>query len=362
MNEYKRNTMVGGFMVVGVLLLATLIFVYGESPGWFGKVGYGLNIWMEGLSGAGEGSPVYMNGVQIGRVEQVRFRNLDRPALGVEIHALIEEEYVIPRNARAIVQPQGFGFGRGEIHIMIPAGPPAEPLAREGTAIPGDMAGALDSIVGKTLLDTLERTTAQIGDFAAKLTPAAEDLHNLFEAHDVSLVDLPLSDPQKLSANLYSAVQRFDGTLKNFNDVFGDQETKDNIKYSVANFRSMIDDGKEAAANLKETTAALQEDSTRITGKIEQLVERTDDRIDRASRTFIGTMEETSATMRSLNEVASSLAEGRGSAGLLLTDTKLYESLVVTLQEMVLALNDVRRLTKKWNEEGLTIRTANTLF
>ena len=68
MKEHRRNVLVGTFMVAGLGALGVLMVMFGEAPEWLGGAEWELEIQVRQLRGAAEGTPVNLNGVQIGRV------------------------------------------------------------------------------------------------------------------------------------------------------------------------------------------------------------------------------------------------------------------------------------------------------
>ena len=83
--------------------------LFGERPEWLGGQEYALQIKVEQLGGATEGTPVRLNGVEIGRVGSLRFEDPTRPDKGVSIIALIKKRYFVPSGARAVIYEAELG-------------------------------------------------------------------------------------------------------------------------------------------------------------------------------------------------------------------------------------------------------------
>ena len=76
MNETSRNFWVGLFVVLSLGALGVLMVWFGEAPSWLGSGEWTLRIeGVKELRGIGDGSPVTLNGVEIGRVNRLEFED-----------------------------------------------------------------------------------------------------------------------------------------------------------------------------------------------------------------------------------------------------------------------------------------------
>ncbi len=338
-------------MVVGLGTLGLLMVMFGEAPEWLGGAEWSLQIHVKQLRGAPQGTPVNLNGVQIGRVGSLQFPRPERPDLGVSIIALLKDLYSIPSGAYAVIYEPVLGVGRGRIEIVIPPDGGGPPLDKEKALIRGEMGSMIHEIVPKTLMSSVERAVLQIGDFAAALTPVAGDLHEIFKKTPLELVDDPALAGE-LTANLYTAVQRFDKTLKHVNDVLGDPNVKSALLEAIENVRQGTEDGRLALADLRETTATLRDSSLRITAKIEQGVDDATADLDQLSRKAMPVLDSLAEATSNLNRVSLDLADGNGTAGKLLRDDRLYEKLVLCTDHLTDLVDTLRRVTNKIERQG----------
>ena|GEM_PF-106598 len=351
MKEQRRNVMVGAFMVAGLAALGIVLVMFGDAPEWLGGAEWTLEIHVTQLRGAPEGTPVNLNGVQVGRVGALKFANRARPDLGVAVIALIKDHYDVPQGAYAVIYKPELGVGRGHIEIVVPEGGAGPLIGREDARIRGEMGSTWHEIVPETLMSGLERTVRQIGDFAAALTPVAEDLHELFKTSPVALVDDP-AQAGRVTANLYTVIQRSDQTLKHVNDVFGDPDVKSALRESVENLRQMTEDGKLVVADFRETAATLKNDSARIAAKFEAGIDDTTANIDQLSRKAMPVLDQMAELTANLNRVSLDLADGRGTAGKLLRDDRLYEKLVLLVDRISDMVSTIGRIADKTERQG----------
>jgi phospholipid/cholesterol/gamma-HCH transport system substrate-binding protein len=83
---------------------------------------------------------------------------------------------------------------------------------------------------------------------------------------------------------------------------------------------------------------------------------RTGTRVDELSKELGGRLEQLAVVLDRFQSVAGKIDKGEGTAGKLINDAKLYESLVDTSQELNLTIKDLRRLVEQWEQEGVTLK------
>ena len=350
MNEMRRNTMVGAFMLVGLGALAWLMTTFGELPAWLGGEEYEILMAVIEPSGIGDGAPIYLNGVQVGRVKELRFRDVNFPDRGVLIVGLIKNEFTIPNTARAFVQPAGFGLGRGQINLKVVAGVYAERL-RPDEEIQGVMASPFGGMIPENLLDSVQDTVVQFGAFVEALTPVGQDLHDILDKHTIADVDHPV-EARRLTANLYTVLQRFDTALKTFNDVFGDPEVKAGWQEMFANIKQMSIDGRDSLDHIRNTTAQLRSDLKRISAKLEQGVDDATTNVNEIAAAILPVLENTALLTADLSRILRGLENGQGSAGMFLKDARLYESLLLTATRLTDLIDTIQRLAYRFERQG----------
>ena len=339
--------MVGVFMVVGFGAMAWLMTSFGELPALFGSVEHDLVILVENPRGIGDGTPIFLSGVQIGRVKELRFKDSLHPDRGVEIIGAVKEEYIIPRTATAIVQPSGMGLGRGRIDLTVPEGT-ATPLEKGGE-IYGTMGSPWGDMIPDTLLESVDRSVAQFGNFVESL---AGDLHKLLEIHPVASVDSLASDGRKLTANISTVVERFDRTLKAFNETFGDPSVREGWLNLFANVDQMGNDARETLENIKTASVELRASLQSISAKLETGIVDTNERINEIALEIRPILQNTARLTASLTLIANAMQRGEGSAGMFIRDPRLYESLLMTSERLEELANTMRRIFRKFEMEG----------
>jgi phospholipid/cholesterol/gamma-HCH transport system substrate-binding protein len=346
MKETRRNLMVGLFMVAGLAALGYLLVLFGEAPAWLGGAEWTLKIRLHGISGIEEGTAVYLHGIKIGRVETLEFVRMTAPDQGVEVIAKIREEYNVPTGSVAQCIAPALGMGRGRVDILSPgAGAPIE----DGGTIDGMVVNPLDKILPETLVSSFEGTVVKIGNFAERLTPVAEDLHEL-------LKKTPIPEDEQaeaqFTANLYTAVQRLDRALASLDAVIGDPQLRNGLLESVENIRTMSADARVALQDFRDMAANLKIDGSRITDKAEAAIENFDRQMTRISDAAVPLLDEGARTSANLRLITANLLDGRGTLGKLLTDERFYEVLVLSFERAREAVDSMGRLFQRFEKSG----------
>lgn len=354
MSESKRNMLVGAFMLAGLAVLGTLLILFGETPTWLGGAEYELTINFHEVEGVAEGVPVYLNGVPIGRVGRLEFTDPQSPELGVQVIALIKDKYFIPSGATGRVYANVFGIGRGHIEI-VPLEVATEPLSPETAqveGIVGEMGNPFEDLIPEDLMFSIDKSVQQIGNLFEAAKPVADDLHELFQIRRIDEVDDPMAEARKITANLFTVVQRFDRTLKHFNEVLGKPEVKSAIIQAIENVEDLTTEGKETFALLRETAAQVQQDLDHIANALDALVADTNTGVNDVREHLIPALETIAKLADNLNRAALELSEGEGTAGLVLRDARLYEAMLLSVQRITDAVDKLRRLLDKFEQQG----------
>ncbi|HRX84746.1 MAG TPA: MlaD family protein [Phycisphaerae bacterium] len=346
MTEMRRNFLVGLFMVVGLGALGYLLVLFGEAPAWLGGAEWTLRIRVNEISGIEEGTPVYLNGIKVGRVTGLAFVRMTEPDQGVEIITQIENDYSVPSGSVAQCIGPALGVGRGRVDIQ--AHGAGAPIESEGV-ISGVNINPLDKILPESLITSVEGTVVKVGNFAETLTPVAKDLHELLKKSPIPTTD---EEAARFTTNLYTAVQRFDRVLKSIHDVIGDPKLKNGLLDAVENIRQMSADGRVAFADFRDTSANLKIDASRLADKMEGTVDNIDRQVTRITDAAIPVLDQAAKSSANLRVITDNMLAGQGTIGRLLTDERLYEVMVLSLQRAQDAVDSLRRLFERFEKSG----------
>lgn len=346
MKESTRNMLVGVFVMASLGALAVMMVWFGETPDWLRRNEWDLTIsGVRDLRGIGDGSPVKLNGVEIGRVSSLDFRDREHPEQGVVIIAGIEKQYSIPQGAYAKVYGATLGFGSGHINIIMAEGVDSSPIPTDNAQIRGEMASMIGEIVTKDMVDSVQRAIDNAGDFLAAARPVAENLDNLLESRPIKELDAGTLDPQDQQANVTTVVERIDNLVAHLNAVLGDVQVQDDVK-------GVVRDLKDTSEDLKQYVAMLRFKTEKLVDSADTVVGRTGDNLDGSFKLLNDVFESAGDAAKSIASVAQGLKEGKGTAGLIAGDERLYEAAVLTLLRFEEALSTLNRILTKIDEEG----------
>lgn len=228
--------------------------------------------YYEDVSGLMVSSRVKLRGVEIGNVQDIRLEN-DK----VRIEMLIENEYakMIPANSVAEIGSAGLMGGTEVVIIQGDATEIAKPDATLTGRIKPDLIGGMAGKAGE-LMDGLNTTVTNLNDILSTNSEAITNMISNLEAMSSSI-----------NSMLDAARVNIDGTL----------------------------------SNLRTFTNTLSANSSRIESMITNLDGFT---TDLAEAEFV---EQLNTTLTSLNAIIATIEKGDGTAGMLINDKALYDSL-----------------------------------
>jgi ABC-type transporter Mla subunit MlaD len=349
--EMKINLTVGVFVIMGLVALGIMIVMFGEAPKTFTPT-YRVTIDFPKTGPVRAGDPVYMNGLEIGVISQIRPQGDVRR--GVQVICRIEDKYAIPVDAQPLIRGQTLALGKPSIVIEVGPDNAEEILPTDDTAeLHGVVADGIAELIPKETMRDLEAAGKSLTALSDKLQPVAEDLHYLLQRTPVDEFDAASTQPTTTAdgstlpttrplANLSTAVQRFDSALKHFNDIMGDPQNKDNLAVMLENFRKVSERG-----------LTLSDELVKTSDKLNTLIDHTDSRIDGLSRSLMNNSDQLSVLLTELNKTARSLNSTEGTAGKFVNDPRLYDSLVLTTDRLESTLKDLRELIIDIRDKGL---------
>ncbi len=356
MKDASRNLWVGLFVVVSFGALGVLMVWFGEAPAWLGTADWTLEITgVRDLSGVGDGSPVTLNGVEIGRVQGLDFEDPERPDQGVVIIARIEKKYSIPRGAQAKVYGAMLGIGSGRVAIVVEPGARADPLPTTGASIPGEMSSVLGEVISKGMIDSVVRSVTHVGDLTREWTPVGTNLARLLEQRTVEQVSRPGAAERGMSPNVSTVVERLDNLVRHINVVLGDGNVQGDL-------RGVAQDLKDASTEVKALVELWKRESQRISDRLAEGLEHTDENLNQSLTRLIAVLDNLDEAAKSLAAVGHHLTQGEGTVGRLLYDDRLYEAGVLALTRLSDVLGRLDRITGKIEEDGhITIAQTTPL-
>ncbi len=298
MSRLSTDYKVGMFTFSGLIVLGVLILIYGEAPTWFWKTQWKVAVLVDVPQGIQVGTPAYLQGVQIGRVTQIKLQNEKQPNLGAAVVIDVEKYYEIPLDSHATVHPK-FGFDKGDIQIIPP--PQITGLCpRDGSAaIPGKMTNALASIV-----------------------------------------------PEDMMPKLIQAVNAIAALSQEVSDSLGEGG---DLRIALGNIRLASEDAKNLAATLSARAPEILDQADHSLKAIET---QTND----VGRSTVSTLDDLTKILDEVHSVVAAINRGEGTIGRLVYDSKFYDALLDLLDRIKLTIDDYRQMATSIEEKGLKVR------
>jgi len=104
--------------------------------------------------------------------------------------------------------------------------------------------------------------------------------------------------------------------------------------------------------NLNQLSGETKDALTQARGTIA----KTEGHIDSIAAQFNDRMAQASTLLERFQSIAAKVDKGQGTAGQLVNDPRLYESLTATTQELAVTIKDLRRLVEQWEQEGVSLK------
>jgi len=355
-SQRSKTIMVGALVIGGMAITGYLIILFGDVRNLFGGGTYPLNIYFaDGVANTREGTDVMLGGKRIGGVSRIDFVSGDNLAEGVQVVCNIEKRYIVPRSARAYEIMSAPVMGRAVIQVFVRRGV-AEEIVPPDAQIPGEVRGIVETLLPPTMAPALETSIRQIGELAESLRPVAKGLDSLLENRPTEEVD---RDSAVMVANLSTAVQRMDQVLRNMNNLVGapDQqaqlrETIANMKASSEKLKAALDEIHLLANDVRGTSGEFRAAIVDIRG----FMSRLDEMMQGLSGAGVDTLQTFGSTAVAMEQVVNRINEGKGTAGLLVNDNRLYEAMLEMMQRMDAAIGKFQETLEMWQRGELRFK------
>ena len=314
MSAYQRNVIVGAVVLVGLGMLAWMILQFAnKAASFFLTSGTRITLKTAHAEGLGDGSPVTYKGVYVGRVTKVRRApgmSEDRDGEDIIIEAIIETDPPLPANVRGRIRQTSL-LGASSTIALEP-----DPEAVDRLS----MTGRQQLTEGTQLEADYVPGITELGDNIRELTGSMEK------------------------------------TINSINDVIGDAEVQEDLKVSLANARATMESASRISARIEKLTDRLDEVAKDTQGTMAGVRDTVKDgraEMMKLSGNLNQRIDQLADSLQRVQSIARKVDEGKGTAGALVNDAKLYESLADTAAELNLMVKDMRRLIQQWEQEGI---------
>ena len=322
--QRRRDVVVGIFVILGLGALGWMILKFGDVPTTITRM-KSFNVYAQFPTAPGvmKDTPVRFCGYQVGRVTTVEPPEVRKDLnTGQEYHQTlcvlsINKRYKdIPCNVQVKLMTRGLGSSYLELKVD-PSKLPAAPRD------PND----LSTCFLKEGMP-LQGSTGMTSEFF----------------------------PEESQAKLEALVDDIRAFIGNANHIIGDPSNQQNFRSTLANLSKTSDafpavvDG--AIATMKNAQQTLEEFRT-LAATGGETLRSTDAKMERLVASMVVASDEIGKSVAQLRMAVTKVNDGQGSAGRLLNDGRLYESLLESTTQLNVLLKDLKDLIDKVSEKGL---------
>jgi len=370
MTEGKRNFAVGATALVGMAMLVGVILIFTGLPGFFSG-GYEIKVYMDDTHSIRTGEPVYYRGLKIGSVTDIRFTDDDHTK-GITLTARIDRNYPLPTNVRLHLYKTGISslpyleFKSSGEYLTGESGKRIEffPTDPQPTIELGYKGGGGGLPSG--LLDAME----SLGKFSDQVGPAMEEFSKL--AKNINNLIAPPSEkttpPDGTNGNgqstpatspLANSLANLDKALAGIAKFFGEKENQENFSKTLkdladvaAGAQSMMDELRGVMSEFRD----VAKEASKAAKAAGVTAQTTTGQVEKVSESMLTQIEKLSSLLETLHKASKKIESGKGSAGKLLNDPELYNSLTEAAKELSNLTAELRQLVSKWKKEGVNIK------
>lgn len=369
-NQLSRNMRIGALVGASLLILMLILFFIGSEQRIFSRKN-DYQVRLDTVSGLAEGNPVKLSGVTIGAVKEIWLPRDARQG-EVKIALSIERKYSERIRTDSRARLKKLGLLTGDSYIDITPGAPNLPVLPAGSLIPAQRQTNVDQLIssGEDLVDNFVQISYSLKNILGRVDRGEGLLGELTSQPDTKqrLTDTLLVTLNKTNA-LLQQVESGKGLVGKlvYDESYGTQLTASldssirSLETIMANVQGSFESGTGALPallndvqtrdkavalvdNLHTTSANLVAVSQSMqTG--EGLVPRLLHDRDYADET----LREFSLLVSELRGMASKLNRGEGTAGKLIADPAVYES----INDILIGINESKML--RWlirNRQG----------
>jgi phospholipid/cholesterol/gamma-HCH transport system substrate-binding protein len=373
----KDKTIRVGLLVSAalVILMVFLFFIGSEQKIFARKSEY--EVRLENVTGLTEGNPVRMSGVTIGTIRDIKLPQ-DPKQKQVEILLMIDRKYGERVRGDSRVRLKKLGLLTGDTYIDVTPGTPRFPALEPGSIIASQKGTDVEALItsGEDLMENLVQISYSLKNILGRvdrgegligeLTSQSETRQRLTDTFlttlnktnaalthmesgrgvmgkliydDAYAERLTTSlagaaeSMQALTGNIQSSFQRGDGLVP---ALMNDAEAKTRVYELIENLRT-------TSANLAAFSGSMQTGQ----GLVPRLMN---------DREYGDTaLNEFSGLVRQLNEVVTKINTGEGTAGKLISDPSMYES----INDILIGINEsklLRWLIRSRQQSGIERR------
>src|SRR5690606_27846632 len=254
----------------------------------------------------------------------------------IHVEGFVDTDPPLPANVKAYVRSSGLIGASGSISLQLPEGEAPQGQLQDGQVVE-------TTFVGLNLLPP------EFADLAAELRLTAQQFRQ-----------------SNLVKDLDDTVRKAGAMIESLNKVIGDEQIREDLTASLANIRQATATASRTATNLESFSTDLEKIGTqtkdtltqarKTVDRAEGMIEKAEGHVDRLAKQIDDRLVQVAKLLSTFQAISNKIDQGKGTAGAFVNDPRLYESLLLTSQQLNELITDLNRLIEQWEQEGAAVR------
>jgi len=355
MSPHKKNIMVGVTILTAVILLGWMILRFSDVPlRAFQKPQIPVELYASGADGISEGSAVYYLGVGVGRVTSIRL-NPDKRS--VIIDAIVDQVPPLPENVEGIIRTQLLGGGSSINLVLEQPETASDILATQPTEtvfvkpVPKGQMKPNQKIIARYV--GVDLMPPEISALAKELGVTSQELRRTAQKlRESDLIGKLVATVDTLNKDVVKAGD----VLDKIDSFVGDEAMRQNVREALANFNDVSQTAKRIGQNFEKLSADTHVRMNQLADRGDKVLSTTQAKVEDLSKQVGDRLAQTAKIFAELESISKKINDGKGTAGMLINNSALYEALLDTSKELKLTIEDVRRVIEQWEQEGVPLK------
>ena len=326
MTDKQLQFRVGLFVIAAFGIIACMAVLFGEFRGILTKQ-YQLLVHFESAPGVLKGSPVRVNGIPIGKVEDLV---LDKKRGGVLLVLKIDEKFQLRADSTAMLQQSLLG----DALIEFTPGVSPDPIDRTQIF---DGEATLDVMAVIQRMDSqLSATMTSFESTSKEWQLVARNINSLVDTNRGNLGDVvqqTVVSLREFTTTMNTAGKAFDSA----NRVIGDEKTVENLRKALAGLPMIVTETQATIQAMRQTVTSINGNLKNIEGVTEPLAKHTTSIVVRLDQS-LANLEGLTSDLRMVSQMAT---KKDGSFQKFLSDPALYRDLERSASAMALLLENL---------------------
>ena len=374
--QKEKTIRVGALVTSAAIVLMVFLFFIGSEQKIFARKNE-YKVRLDTVAGLAEGNPVKISGVTVGVVKDI-YLPQDPKQKDVDITLMVDRKYSDRIRGDSRVRMKKLGLLAGDSYIDITPGNPRFDPLEPGSLIPAARQTNVDQLIssGEDLVDNFVQISYSLKNVLARVDRGEGLLGELTQTPETKqrITETLLATLNKTNAIL-SHVESGKGVLGRlvYDDQYGEQlthslaEAASSLQSIAGTVQRSFDNGQgalpallndpegkkrvfELVENLRVTSVNLAEFTSSMKGGQGLVPRLLNDKVygDQALTEF-------NSLVHQLNEAVGKLNSGQGTAGKLISDPSVYES----INDILIGINEskmLRWLIRNRQERGIEKR------